>query len=133
MKNKYEFNIEDINSVVIIDKKPGSDYCTVYARKYDESNNKTMEFIETHHSNAEINKNTGEIKVLCSRCGTWNNYYINNTEDYDINNIEFECKFCTEGYQIIYTEDEMIGLIMSFMDKDMFNTIKIIINNTEII
>lgn len=120
MRNTYEFNIEYINKIKVDD---GS-LCVEYKRMDDPIEDKWF-FIETFHSNLDYNENTGEFESICPRCGTWNNSTIQpilTTSDY-------ECKSCDTTYHELYSEEDMIDIILSFMEEDTFNDITLSIND----
>lgn len=122
MKNKYEFNIEDINSVIIV-TKDSSQYTTTFNRKF-ENDKPTEEFIETYSANAVYNDLT--TKLICERCGTW--YDVHATSlDY-----RGKCESCTSDYEDIVSEDELIERIYSFMNDEMFWDVMIFINGRQI-
>lgn len=124
MKNTYEFNIEDINSVIII-TKDSTQYTTTFTRKFKD-NKPTEEFIETYSANDVHNDNTIITKQICERCGTW--YDVNPTRlDY-----RYKCESCTSDYEDIVSEDELIERIYSFMNDEMFLDVMIFINGRQI-
>lgn len=130
MSNTYEFNIEDINSVIAIDVNSSCNYKTEYTRIINKCGEyQSKYFVETSHSDPIIEDNT--VKIVCERCGTWNSYPIEdyNSDKFDKNNI---CPRCESNYKNLYSENEIISIIMSFMDKEIFDGIKLIINDTEI-
>lgn len=120
MKNKYEFNIEDINSVIIV-TKDHTRYTTTFNRKFEDGE-PTEEFIETYSANITLNPNPGIFKIVCERCGTWRKVVSQ----------DIPCESCTSDYEDVVSEDELIERIYSFMNDEMFWDVMIFINGRQI-
>lgn len=121
MKNTYEFNIEDINSVIVVTKDI-TQYTTTFTRKYN-NHKATEEFIETYSgNNLKDNDGSENINILCERCGTWRKVISTN----------IPCESCTSDYEDIVSEDELIERIYSFMNDEMFWSVMIFINGRQI-
>lgn len=114
MKNRYEFKIEDITNV-LIQSKSEDKYSNMYSRKYDE-NGPTREFVRTYNAEPE-DLGEGKIRVICTKCDRWN---VFNRKDYEDNRFEYLCNHCTDDYEEIVDENELIDIINSIMDKDLF-------------
>ena len=120
MKNSYEFNIEEIDSVIIV-SNDDSKYTTLYHRKYIDDK-PTESFILTYSANVSRDKNG--VKVICERCGSW---YYNNTLT------SVPCQSCTDDYEDIISEDDLINTIMSFTENESsFFEVIIFINGIHI-
>lgn len=121
---KYEFNIEDINIVVVKDKTSSYNYKTVYTRDALAIGEEPT-FIESPYADPIVGENG--VEIICNRCGVWNSYshdeYIDETFD------SKKCPNCDEHMKITHTENEMIDIIMSFMDKEIFESIELTIND----
>ena len=125
MRNRYEFNIDKIN-VVMIESKSEGFYTNVYMRKIDEHGKRTRKFVRTFHAEPDDSVGNGNILILCNRCESWNEVSKDKLDDPDY---EFKCKHCTEDYEDIITEEELINAINGAMDPDVYFDIKLIINN----
>ena len=121
MRNNYEFDIKDINKIVAIDNNSVCNYKTEYVRI------DAGDFIETCHSDPIIELN--KVNIVCERCGAWTSYTLDEFNSKDFNPV---CSKCKSDYESIYSEDEIIEIIMSFMDKEVFNGITLLINDIEI-
>lgn len=128
MRNKYEFNIEDIHDVTAT----GGELTIKYHRISD------SEFVETFHANPVLlgvddrrQNKKGRYEIVCPRCGTWNV----NWEDYKptISLEDFECDSCDKDYRELHSEEEMIHILLSFMEKDTFESTDITINDIPIV
>lgn len=119
MKNTYEFNIEDINSVIIV-TKDSTQYTTTFNRKFEDSK-PTEEFIETYSANSVFDDDH-TLTAICERCGTWNK----------VTKITHECESCTSDYEDIVSEDELIERIYSYLNDEMFWDVMIFINGRQI-
>lgn len=130
MRNRYEFNIEDINSVIIttID-----DQCsTICTRKENNDGTPSRLFVERFSAENDIDDD-GNIGVICPRCGTWN-YYDNSSYNYlKKTNSDFDhCADCPKNYEISYDEEDLISLIQSYLNKESFCKVDIYINGIHI-
>lgn len=121
MKNKYEFNIEDINSVIIV-TKDSSQYTTTFNRNFD-NGKPTEEFIETYSANGNFDDEHA-YTVICERCGSWNKVLYGTNYS--------SCEHCTSDYEDIVSEDELIKNILSFINDEMFWDVMIFINGRQI-
>ena len=122
MKNTYEFNIEDINSVIIV-TKDFTQYTTTFNRKF-EDNKPTEEFIETYCANSiRDDDGTKNINLLCTRCGTWRKVSHDQLSS---------CESCTFDYEDMVSEDEIIEIISSYINDEMFWDVMIFINGKQI-
>lgn len=119
MKNKYEFKIEDINTVKVVSSS-SDNFTTTYTRKNDRS------FIITYTADVEESKtNKGELLVICNRCGAWNSL-----KEYDENN--FICAHCYNLHEETISEENLIDTILSFLDEEIFFDISLYINDIQI-
>ena len=124
MRNKYEFRIEDIHNVLIVSTSE-SQYSNVYSRKYDEDGKPTQYFVQTFNAEPEEIED-GKIKVICSRCEGWN--VFDKSDYFDNDDFEFICEYCVEDYEDTIHEDEVIEIINSYMDEELFYDVSILIN-----
>lgn len=122
MRNKYEFKIEDINVVKIITNLEDN-YTITCTRKPG-----TNIFIETYSADNDESSNT-EIGIVCPRCGEWN--YCKKHE-YSPDIYDIKCENCEPTYQISYTEDDLIDMIMENMNEESFFDIELYINGIHI-
>ena len=127
MNNLYEFDIDEIKSVTVIDTEGSCNYKTEYTRI--ETDNGNTYFLERIYSDPIIEGN--RVKVVCQRCGHWNSFSLKefNSDEFDPDS----CTKCSSTYENLYSEDEMINIIMSFLEKDTFKGIKLFINDIEIV
>lgn len=127
MRNIYEFNIDEINKVTAIDIDGSCNYRTEYTRV--ESDNGNTYFLERAYSDPIIEGN--KVKVVCQRCGHWNSYTLDeyNSEEFNPD----ECAKCPSTYEDLYTDQELIKIVESFMEEETFKGIKLIINDIEIV
>ena len=124
MRNKYEFRIEDIHNVLIVSK--GKDqYSNVFSRKYDDDGNPTEFFIQTYNAEPEF-IDDDKVKVICSRCEGWN--VFDKSKYFDDDDFKFVCEHCTEDYEDVIHENELIDIINSYMDEELFFDVSILIN-----
>lgn len=123
MRNKYEFKIEDINTVTAT----GGELTIKYNRISDSS------FVETFHAKTVLlnEDEENEYEMVCPRCGAWN--VINAKEEPNMSLEEFECNVCNKDYQELHSEEDMIHIILSFMEKDTFESTDITINDIPIV
>lgn len=128
MKNRYEFNIEDINSARIISLSEGN-FTVKYDRIFDEDGNPTNQFFLSYIGENDMSKESeGLIGVICPICGSYMFIDKNKAEDESFDpSTDLNC--CTEEDIIIYSESELIDEIYSYMDKDDFVKHMIYINN----
>lgn len=129
MRNKYEFDIADIESVIIKSKSEGH-YTVIYERKLDENRQPTREFVRSYDAEPDPSPGNGEMIVLCSRCETWNTV---SKMEFDNPNYKFRCNHCSEDYEDIVTEDDLVSAIAGSMDPDVYFDIWLFINGIEII
>ena len=125
MANRYEFKIEDIHNVMIISNTSESQYTNVYSRKYDEDGNPTQYFVQTYNAEPEEIED-GKVRVICSRCEGWNVFDKN--EYFDNDEFKYECAHCAEDYEDIIHEDDLIEVVKSYMDEELFFDVSILIN-----
>ena len=123
MANKYEFNIEDINKVVIITETDPQKFTITCNRKMDEDGNPTIYFVETY--SAEPEEDEASTTIICHRCGTWLTFPKDWKE-------EFYCSDCKENYENTYDEEFLASFILSYMNEESFKNITMIINDTVI-
>ena len=128
MANKYEFNIEDINSVIITSLKHEDKYTIKCNRKMNEDGTPSTMFVETYSAEEDRTSEDGLIGVICRRCGTWNFCSKENYEVFKQNDFETMCPDCDDEYENVYGEDHLIETIMSFMDEESFFDVMIFIN-----
>lgn len=128
MKNTYEFNIEDINRVVIA-LKEGSMYTTTYTRKLDEYGQPTRDFVKTYDAEPDDSAGNGDVDLICNRCERWNHVSKEqlNQEDY-----EFKCNYCSEDYEELADEDDVIDAIEVALEPETYFDITLTINGTRI-
>ena len=129
MANRYEFKIEDINSVEIVTKS--DQYTNKYIRIYD-GEHQTRMFRLTYSSNFEIEISNGKTlaKVMCPRCERWNTFLMT---DYLDANFVYECNYCGDDYEETIDEDTLIETINSMITEDTFFDIELRINDMLII
>ena len=125
MSNKYEFKIEDINSVIIATITDPLKYSITLTRKINEDGTPTRVFVETYSAEKDY-EDEGLVGVICPRCGVWNYYDLSYNGEYNL------CKDYHENYENTYSENELITLVMSYMDEETFPDIAIFINGTHI-
>ena len=124
MANKYEFRIEDIHTVLIVSKSEDK-YTNTFSRKYDEDGNLTHYFIQTY--NAEPEELDGnKIRVICNRCESYNTF--DKSEYFDNEDFKPTCARCAEDYEDIIHENDLIDLINSHMDEELFFDVSLFIN-----
>lgn len=120
MKNKYEFNAEDINKIIVV-TNDSTEYTYQLIRKFNEDGSPTMSF-ETRHTAKSYKTQDDLICSICPYCGIWN--YI--AEDL-YNSGEFECDCNSE--KVFISEEEAIEFVLSLMNEKDFDGITIIIND----
>lgn len=130
MKKKYEFKIEDINSVKSI-ATSSDKYTVIYTRKFNNSGKPTRSFIVTYDAVPEERKyDKNKIITICKKCGAWNSF------DKDIfysEDFEFICGDCYDQYEEIISEEDLIKVISSLIDdEDTFFGIDLYINDIHI-
>ena len=126
MANRYEIRVEDINRVTIQDISGDSRYDVFYNRKFDENGNPTRDFVVVYEADPDID---GEyIKCICKRCERWNTFKYEDWKKPGFD--ENQCEHCSEDYEVIMSENELVELILSYMDKDLFFDINLYINDT---
>lgn len=110
MGKRYEFNIEDINSVICASKDL-TQYTTTFTRKFD--NGKPTEyFIETYSANMQIHPTDDTFTIVCERCGSFRR----------VSSTNIPCESCTSDYVDLVTEDELIKEVTSIVDEEFENT-----------
>ena len=125
MANRYEIKAEDINRVTIRDITSDSNYSVFYNRKLDENGTPTREFVVIYEADPDID---GEnIKCICKRCERWNTFNYEDWKKPGFN--ENQCEYCSEDYETIVTENELIDLVLSYMDEDLFFDVDLYIND----
>lgn len=128
MARRYEFNAEEINEVVIVVKD--SLYTTMYTRKFDEDGNPTREFIQTYSAQPDDSMGDGMVSVICPRCERWNLFV---KADYLSEEFEYDCSYCGDQYEEIVDESDVIEIINTNMDADIFFEVALSINGIEIV
>lgn len=126
-RNKYEFNIEDINTAKVSTIPDEHNYAVIYTRKFI-NEKPTTDFIMTYEADEDDDMN-GSIGVLCPRCGIWSYYDATDTEKIQ----EKHCERCTKDFEEIISEDELISILLSYMNQETFLDISLTINNKYII
>ena len=122
MKKTYEFNIEDINTVMII----ASDTLK-NTQIYTRENPNSRLFVERY--DAEVEDKGDNVGIICPRCNRWN--YISK-EYYNNDEFEFNCEYCHGEIENTCDENDLIDIIMSLLDDD-FRDINLFINNIHIV
>ena len=131
MRNKYEFNIEDINSVIITDLTDAFKISTNCIRKKNDDGTPSRMFVEKYSAEEDYSED-GIIGVICSRCGTWNYYDEASYEFFKENDFKHACPACKPEDETSYDENDLIDLIQSFINEESFNDVLIFINGTHI-
>lgn len=130
MANRYEFNIEDINLVLVVVKK--DKLSTTYKRVIDMDTSYPLEkFIQTFYATPEVVEGTRDtVKVICPRCGKWNIIDTSITET----NYTDICDNCDIDYEDIVNEEYIINLLKEIMsDEETFFETDIFINDIHIL
>lgn len=121
MKNRYEFKIEDINTVKAVSVATSDNFTTTYTRR-------DKLFITTYTADIEESKSDrSKEMVICNRCGSWNSL---NKGEYDENN--FICSNCYNLAEHAITEEKLIEIVLSFLDEEVFFDIELYINDKKI-
>ena len=124
MKNKYEFKIEDINTVKIV-SSTSDNYTMTYTRK----NNQL--FVITYSAFPdECIGNKHKIKAVCEKCDSW---IVFDKEEFYSDNFEFICSNCYGLHEDTISEEELIKTILSLFDEETFFDIEIYINHIKIV
>lgn len=129
MKNRYEFNIKDISSV-LISEQYGLKFTTIYLRKYDEYGNTTNSFIEKYKAKVLFNDDEETVEMMCGDCNMWTTF---DKEDFMNEDFVFSCPHCNGETENIISEDELIDIIEETLTEDIFFDVKLEINNTLIL
>lgn len=124
MRNKYEFKVEDINTVYI---RTNDSYNTLYIRKTVDSQ-LTRDFIVQYSAPVEDLKD-GKVRAICRRCERWNNFDIH---EFMGENFVYKCNHCTDDYEYIISENELIDIIQSNLNEEVYFYVEIIINGIKI-
>lgn len=124
MKKRYEYHIENINSASLVSLDDPCRFSTIYERAYDADGNPLTYFIESFASEKDYDSKKGLVGHICPRCGNW--VFVDKDQDQDDNPY---CSKCDEDYQNIYSEEEMIDLILSWMVDDIYPYSEIRIND----
>ena len=124
MKNVYEFNIEDIKTVKIVTLTDEFKYTLVYTRTkvlHEDT------FYLSHDALPDLTVD-GEVSIICPKCGIWNKF---SEEFYNSEEYKFTCSSgkCIDRFYDVISEDELIDVIMSYMDEGVFNELEITIND----
>lgn len=128
MKNRYEFNIEDINSARIISLSEGN-FTAIYDRMVDEDGNPMNQFLASYIAENDMSKESeGLIGITCPICGSCTFIKKNKLED-ELFDPKFDLNHCNEEELIIYSEQEFIEEIYSYMNPDEFSNVIIYINS----
>ena len=125
MGNRYEFKAEEIDKVAIISIGSEYRYDTFYTRKMDEDGNPTRLFITNWDSDPDIDGD--KVKCICKRCERWNTFNIEEWKSPEFNSNL--CNYCEEDYEDIISEEDLIELVLSYMDKDLFFVVNLYIND----
>ena len=121
----YKFKAEEINNVLITTKGTNN-YTTMYSRKFDEEGNPTREFVQTYNAEPDESIGDGKISVICHRCDNWN---VFDKDDYFYNDdFVYKCKNCTDDYEEVVDENDVIDHIMAMMEPDTYFDIELRIN-----
>lgn len=129
MKNTYEFNIEDINSVIVA-LNTGSLYTTTYKRKYDEEGNPTDVFVRTYDAEPDDSCGNGNVILICNRCERWTEV---SKEEINKDDYEFKCGFCSEDYEELVDDNDVIAAIQAALEPDTYFNITLVINDITIV
>ena len=129
MRNKYEFKIEEINEVVAT-----SDGLTL---KYKRINDSLFE--ETFHGTpsddgVEHDKD-GKTRYtyICPRCGAYNYVYAYEKPEIPTSADDVKCEYCLKGYREWHSEENMIGILNSFMKESTYMDLDLTINDIHIV
>ena len=126
MRNKYEFNIEDIISCTVVSPYDEQQLTVGYVRIEDENGNNTRNFVTKYYAHQDTISQEGMIGTICNRCGAWTFCEEDSSDN--------TCKHCESDYKETYTEEEMIDLILSYVeDEELFRDVNLFINDIEII
>ena len=129
MGNKYEFKIEEINSARIIGLSEGN-FTVKYDRMFDEDGNPMNQFIVSYIAENDMSKESeGLIGITCPICGYCTFIDKDKAEDESFDPI-FDLNHCSEEEAVIYSEEEFIDEIYSYMSPDEFTGAMIYINST---
>lgn len=127
MKKRYEFNMEDIQSVSLSTTE-SDQYTMNFVRKYDENGNDTQKFITTYSAIPETSTtDKSKMSCVCKRCGNWQSY---DKEKVLSKDFKFECVKCEEGYEDLASEESVMNEIYAYMDEDVFFESEVVINGT---
>ena len=129
MRNRYEFNIEEINSVVIALKSEGS-YTVTYKRKFDEDGMPTTEFVRTYSAEPDNSPGNGNVMMICNRCETWTEI---SKEELERPGFTFNCNHCSDDFEDIIDEDDVVIAIAGAMEPDVYFDIDLYINDIHIV
>ena len=128
MANKYEFKIEEIQSVRIISLDE-CNFTVKWDRVVDDDGIPVRSFVESYIADYDKSKEEeGKIGVICPICGSFVFIDKDKTEDESFDS-SFDLNHCTENDMIYYSEDELIEMIYSYMNPDEFSGCMIYINN----
>ncbi len=131
MRNRYDFNIEDVKQVIICTIEDPCKYTIICERKYIDNGKPTRQFVERYQAEYDTVTQEGCIGIICPRCGAWNFYDKNESNIDELLNIN-NCHKCDDSYEVTYSEDDLINLVMDFMDEESFYGVNIFINGIPI-
>lgn len=120
MKRTYEFNIEDIKSVKIVDLSNGLQY-TRFCNRVSDSN-----FVITYAALPKVKNRRTEL--VCQKCGKWSSF----KDIHKRKNFVFECQHkdvCPKGEGKLIDESKLITIIKSYLVPEKFYNFEIYIND----
>lgn len=132
MEKEINLNVEDIESAIICNLNSDNQFSMILLRKSDTEFIQTFDAIDTVSDMDE--NDTGTLEFVCERCGDINkipntHFVYNDGNAYPDPEVNYECQFCSEDYEIILSEDDVVDMIIgAFPEQGM----EMYINNQKI-